>query len=214
MYVGNPEKNGKISICLDPKDPNKAILLENYPMPTIEDIATHGAKVLSVHDAKNGFWHVTLDEESSHLISFHTPFGRYRWCRIPFGMSSVPEIFQLRMHELIEGLSGTEVIAHDFVVTGFGDTLKEDFRDHNKCLVAFLQRCLAVEKLQLCLEEVSLIGHYASKSGRKIHPEKVRAILEMPQPAHVKGLLRFNGTVQNLVKFLLGLLTWPTHFAS
>ena len=38
---------------------------------------------------------------------------------------------------------------------------------HNKSLVAFLQRCaqhgvkLAVEKLQLCLEEVPLIGHYA-----------------------------------------------------
>ena len=53
--------------------------------------------------------------------------------------------------------------------------LDEAICDHNKNLVAFLQRCsqrgvkLAVEKLQLCLEEVSLIGHYATKSGLKIH---------------------------------------------
>ena len=84
------------------------------------------------------------------------------------------------------------------------------FRDHNKNLVAFLQRCsargvkLAVEKLQLCLEEVPLIGHYATKSGLKIHPEKVRAVLEMPCPTDVKSLLRFNGTVQYLAKFLPG----------
>ena len=57
------------------------------------------------------------------------------------------------MHELIEGLSGTEVVADNFVDAGFGDTLEEAFRDHNKNLVAFLQRCpvhgvkLVVEKL-------------------------------------------------------------------
>jgi len=74
-----PKKNGKIRICLDPKDLNKAVVHENYPMPTIEDIATHlhGAKVFTVLDAKNGFWHVKLNEESSYLTMFHTPFGRY-----------------------------------------------------------------------------------------------------------------------------------------
>ena len=42
-------------------------------MPTIEEIATrlHGAKVFSVLDAKNGFWHVKLDEDSSYLTTFH-----------------------------------------------------------------------------------------------------------------------------------------------
>ena len=115
------KKNGKIRICLYPKDLNKAILRENYPMPNIEDIATrlHGAKVFSVLDAKNGFWHVKLDEESSHLTTFHTPFGRYRWWRMPFGISSAPEVFQRRTHELIEGLSGTKVVADDFVIAGF-----------------------------------------------------------------------------------------------
>ena len=81
-----PKKNGKIRICIDPKDLNKAILRENYPFPTIEDIASrlHGAKVFSVLDPKNEFGHVKLDEESSYVITFHTPFGRYRWCRMPF----------------------------------------------------------------------------------------------------------------------------------
>ena len=103
-------------------------------MPTIEDITTrlHGAKVFSVLDAKNGFWHVKLDEESSHLTTLYTRFGRYRWCRMPFGVSSAPEVFQRPMHEVIEGLSGLEVVADDFVVAGFGDTLEEAF--HPCCI--------------------------------------------------------------------------------
>jgi len=61
---------------------------------------------------------------------------------------------------------------------------------------------MSVEKLQLCLEEVPLIGHYAAKSGLKIHPETLQAVLEMPRPTDVKSLLRFNGTVHYVAEFL------------
>lgn len=59
---------------------------------------------------------------------------------MPFGISSVPEVFQRRMHELIDGLTGTEVVIDDFMVAGFGDNYKEALRDHNRNLVVFLQR--------------------------------------------------------------------------
>ena len=148
-------------------------------MPTIEHIATHlhGVKVFSVLNTKNGFWHLKLDEELSNLIIFHTPFRRYRWCRMPFGISSAPEVFQRRMHELIDGLAGTKVVADYFVVAGFGETHEESVCDRNRSLFAFLQHFsqrgvkLAVEKLQLCLGEVPLIGHYATQSGLKVHPD-------------------------------------------
>ena len=59
-------------------------------MATIEEIATrlNGAKLFSVFDASNGFWQVELDDESSSLTTFNTPFGRYRWKRMPFGINS------------------------------------------------------------------------------------------------------------------------------
>ena len=62
-----------------------------------------------------------------------------------------------------------------------------------------------MEKLRLSLEEVPLIGHYTTKSGLKVHPEKVQAALEMQRPTDARSLLRFNGTVQYLAKFLLRL---------
>ncbi len=39
-------------------------------------------------------WHVQLDQESSYLTTFATPWGRYRWKRMPFGISPAPEEFQ------------------------------------------------------------------------------------------------------------------------
>ena len=139
--------NGALRICLDPKDLNRALQRENYPLPTIEEVATrlHGAKVFTVLDVACGFWHVALDEHSSFLTTFNTPFGQYRWKRMPFGIKSAPEIFQRKMHELIEGLNGVEVIADDFVVVGYGDSLETASKDHDKSLSVFLQEVKSVE---------------------------------------------------------------------
>ena len=61
--------NGKIRVCLDPRDLNRAIKRSHYPLPTIEEVSTRfsGAKVFSVLDAKCGFWQVKLDEKSSNI---------------------------------------------------------------------------------------------------------------------------------------------------
>ncbi len=109
----------------------------------------------------------------SHWMSFHTPFGRYRWKRMPFGISSAPEVFQRRVHELIEGLQGLEVIIDDFVAVGFGDT---QVRDHDRNLEAFLQRCgerdirLNAEQFRL---RYHLLGIIATGDGLCVDPDKV-----------------------------------------
>jgi len=141
--VAVPKSDGRMCTCLDPKELNEAIQREYYQLPTIEEVATclHGAKLFSVLDAGNGFWHIKLEEESSYLTTFNTPFGRYRWRRMPFGISSAPEVFQRRMREVVEGLKGVKVVADDLVVVGFGDT-EDEARDHDQNLEATLQRCV------------------------------------------------------------------------
>lgn len=64
-------------------------------MPTIEEIAADlsDAKVFTVLDIKDGFWHIKLTEEASFLTTFNTPNGRFRWLRMPFGISSGSEEF-------------------------------------------------------------------------------------------------------------------------
>ena len=178
---------------------------EHFPMPTIEEVATrlNGAKIFSVFDASNGFWQVELDQASSLLTTFNTPFGRYCWKRMPFGINSAPEVWQRKMQEHIEGLYGVEVIAD-----GFGNTPEEWHADHDRNVCAFLQRCreknlkLKKEKAQLRKTEVAFIGHILTPDGLKPDPKKVEAISDMPHPTNVQSLRRFLGMVNYLAKFL------------
>ena len=195
---------------MDPKDLNYGVQREHYSLPTIEDIATslHGAKHFTILEVQNSFWHIGLDEKSYMITTFNTPFGQYRWKRLPFGISSVPDVFKRRMHQLVEGLSGVEVIADGFVVLGFGDSMEDAIQNHDQNLCRFLQRCeqkhvhLNSEKLQLHKTEVPFIGHVATGDGLKIHPDKVQAILEMPDPGVPAAIHRLIGMVTYLAKFV------------
>ena len=82
------DKNGKMKLrpCLDPKDLNENIRKAHYPTRTINEILPflHGKKIFTIIDTNKGYWHEELDYESSLLCTFNTPFGRYRFKRLPF----------------------------------------------------------------------------------------------------------------------------------
>ena len=209
------KKDGRVRICLDPQHLNKVIMRSHYPLPTIEEVTTRlsNAKVFSVLDAKTGFWQVKLTEATSYLTTFNTPFGRYRWKRMPFGISSAPEVWQQKMNELVEGLKGVEVIADDFLICGFGSDKEEATANHDVNLRMFLQRArerglkLNLEKVKLRLTSVPFIGHLLTDKGLAPDPNKVTAIMNMPTPTNVKSLQQLLGMVQYLSKFLPQLST-------
>ena len=74
-------KPNKMRVCIDPKDLNRAIkrIHVHYHLQTVEEVIEKlpQAKVFSKFDATHGFWHIKLDEASSKLLTFKTPFGRY-----------------------------------------------------------------------------------------------------------------------------------------
>ncbi|GBO99797.1 Retrovirus-related Pol polyprotein from transposon 412 [Eumeta japonica] len=94
--------NGQIRLCLDPRHLNKAILRPHLPFPNIDDCKAKlsGSKYFSTLDASSGFWMIPLDDDSSKLCTFNTPFGRYKFLRLPFGISVAPEIFHGEMVKL------------------------------------------------------------------------------------------------------------------
>jgi hypothetical protein len=85
------KKPGKLRVCLDPKELNKHIKIPKFHMPTMEDVTSKLGKVkmFTVLDAKDGFLQFKLDEESTKLTTFHSPFSRYKWPRMPFGIYRV-----------------------------------------------------------------------------------------------------------------------------
>nr|XP_054930745.1 uncharacterized protein LOC129386661 [Dermacentor andersoni] len=84
------KKDGKIRVCIDPRRINQCIKREHYTMPRREDIEAElaGATVFTRLDANSGFHQIPLDNETSRIGTFATPFGRYRFLRLPFGIAS------------------------------------------------------------------------------------------------------------------------------
>ena len=202
-------KPNKLRICLDPKELNKAVKIPKYKLPTLDDVSANlsKAKVFSVVDAKDGFLQVRLDDESSKLTTFSTPFGRYKWVRMPFGISSAPEEFQRRVLEVVEGLEGIETIADDILVYGSGDAYDEALADHDKNMIALLERCrekklkLNKTKLRFKQQSVKYHGHIITSEGLKPDPAKVEDIGQMPRPEDKKAVKRLIGMINYLAKF-------------
>ncbi|KAK0147806.1 hypothetical protein N1851_012497 [Merluccius polli] len=84
------KKNGELRICMDPKDLNESIKREHYQIPTREEIISKmsGASYFTKLDASQGFWQLKLDESSTRYCTFNTPFGRYCFLRLPFGIKN------------------------------------------------------------------------------------------------------------------------------
>ena len=145
--VERKKSNGDIKtrICLDPSQTiNKGLIVPKYTIPTLQEILPHFSskkhKTFTIMDALDGFTQVRLDDQSTKLTTMHTPWGRYKWNRLPYGVSSGVEEFQRRIHEAIDGLSGTLGIADDIVIYGLGDTPAEAELNHDKNLIAFMRR--------------------------------------------------------------------------
>lgn len=198
------KKSGELRVCIDPRELNKALLRERYTLPVLEDIlhALKSSTVFSKADLAHGYWHVILDEPSSKLTTFQTCFGRYRWLRLPFGTCVSSEIFQRRLLEALDGLTGIVCVADDIIIHG------ATVQDHNNNLEAFLQRCsekgikLNKDKLELQKEAITFLGHRITKNGLEADPEKIRAVQQMPSPTNLGKLRTFIGMVNYMAKFL------------
>ncbi len=198
------KKSGAIRVCLDPQQLNRALQREHFMLPVLEDTLHElsTSRVFSKFDLTSGYWHVGLDHESSLLTTFQTCFGRYRWLRLPFGLSVSSEIFQKKLLENLQGLSGIACIADDIMVHG------SDNKTHDTALEALMERCLEKQirlnkdKMEIRMDKITFLGHQITSEGLSTDPEKVRAITEFPVPQNVQDLRRFLGMCNYLAKYL------------
>ncbi|XP_023310292.1 uncharacterized protein K02A2.6-like [Anoplophora glabripennis] len=113
-----PKSNGDIRLCMDPRSLNVYIKRENFQIPTIDCRFSElrGARYFTLLDASQAFLQIPLDFESSKLCTVATSWGRFRYLRLPFGISSAPEIFQRFIYDALEGLRGVIAYIDDILV--------------------------------------------------------------------------------------------------
>lgn len=198
-----PKASGDVRMCVDLTRLNQAVKRELYPMPTVE--GTLGkiseGNIYSKLDANSGFHQVPLDQKSCKLTTFVTPFGRYMFKRLPYGITSAPEHYQKRMENVLKGLSGVVCHVDDILVTGKTEA------QHNERLRAVLDRLqeagltLNPEKCVFSVSRLDYLGQIVDGQGIRKDPNKLKAILNLCEPQDITELRRFLGMANQLMKF-------------
>ena len=193
-----------IRLCLDPKSLNKALVRERYELPTFEELTykLKDSKYFSVLDANKGFWQIKLDSKSSDLTTFLTPFGRFKFLRLPFGLSVAPEIFHKIFNEMFSDIENLKIYIDDIII--FAETKEK----HDEILKKVLQRArengvvFNKSKCKIGVSRIKYIGHIFSEKGIELDPERIESIKNISPPKSAKELTRFLGMVTYLSKFI------------
>ena len=199
-----PKPNDEVRICVDLTKLNKSVRREKHMLPSVEHTLgqLEGAKVFSKLDANSGFWQIPLSEDSRLLTTFITPFGRYCFNRLCFGISSAPEHFQRRMSRILEGLEGVLCQMDDVLVYA------ETQSTHDGRLWKVLKRLeengvtLKTEKCEFSKSSVKFLGQVIDAQGVRADPNKIKAVAAMEEPRDVSGVRRFLGMVNHLGKYI------------
>ena len=196
--------DGKIRICVDIRKLNEAVKRERYSPPTLEDVAPKlaGAKVFSKLDASSGYWQIPLHPKSSRLTTFITSSGRFCFRRLPFGITSAPEIFQKRMANLLKDQEGVAAIQDDTIVFGrsvaeHDARLQQVFATIEKSGLKLNEKKCEIQKPKICC-----FGNVISEEGMSPDPDKVKAIQDLPAPHNVPELRQVLEMINYLGRFL------------
>lgn len=169
---------------------NPALLLDQYPMPEVEDIFSNlaGGQKFSKVDLKQAYLQMEVEEDSKPLLTINTSKGLYRYNRLAFGIASAPAIWQKAIDQVTQECTRTQGRLDDLLVTGADDT--EHLRNLRLLFKQLHKNGLKVNKWKCDFfkEEVVYCGHKINREGIQKTQDKFLAVLQVPQPRNVSEL--------------------------
>ena len=193
-----------IRLCVDFSKLNKYVVRPVNPQPTPWETVRNlpkGIRHFAVFDALKGYHQIPLTEESKDLTAFMTPFGRFRYLRLAFGLNSAGDVFTLRYGNAIDkatdGLRATE----DTLIRG--STSSELVANTRKFFDACRENgiTLNMRKIQWDKKEVLFGGFLLDPTGYRLDPALNKALLEFPVPTSPTDVRSFFGLANQLCYF-------------
>ena len=204
--------NGELCLCLDPCDLNEAIHCDHHKTPTVEEVAHEFAHscFFTKLDACHRYWSIILDQDSSLLTTFNSPFSRYHFLQLSFGLVCSQDIFQKKMDQILEECQGCIGIADDITIHGHTEA------EHDACLWDLMHITCKYDlvfnpqKTHVKAQAINFFGCLYDANGIHPYPGKVNAVHALPAPTNITELQEFLGLVTYLSPFIPGLSTLTT----
>jgi hypothetical protein len=181
--------------------------LSLYPLPKIDEmlLRLRGKKCFSTLDLRAGYHHIGLDEESKAKTAFVTPFGKFEYNTVPFGLAQAPAWFQITINKVLKGLEDCAMAYLDDIII-FSDNEEDHLKHIDKILRRLKQEHVNMKlkksKCQFFRKEIQYLGHIVSGTGFRPLPEKLEAIKSMPPPKNAKQIRQFLGLAGYYRKFV------------
>nr|CAH67296.1 OSIGBa0103O01.14 [Oryza sativa]CAH67380.1 OSIGBa0159F11.4 [Oryza sativa] len=201
-----PKANGKLRMCIDYTDLNKACPKDPYPLPRIDQIvdSTAGCDLLCFLDAYSGYHQIRMAREDEEKTAFITPIGTYCYTTMPFGLKNAGPTFQRTTRISLGSQLGRNVEAYvdDLdVKTRNQETLLTDLAETFESLRSARIK-LNPDKCVFGVPAGKLLGFLVSARGIEANPEKIRAIERMRPPSKIRDVQCVTGCMAALSRFI------------
>lgn len=187
----------KLRWAIDYRKVNQLTVKDAYPLSQIEGNLHKlaGAKIFSTLDSQGAFHSMPIKPEHRDYTAFLTPWGQFRFTRLPFGVSNGPPAYsrlvQLALSRLPEGFA----LAYIDDIILYSANVYEHLAHLEQVLKLHVQAGmkLNMQKCKLFQEEVIYLGHAVSENGIRMVDEFIARIKDWPIPASGKELASFLG---------------------
>lgn len=201
-----PKRDGSTRVCVDYRKLNSITKPDRYPIPRIDDLlhAAKSTKFMTTLDLECGYFQISVAEEDRDKTCLITPFGTYRFKRMPFGLRNAPATFQRLIDRFKTAVPNVQILAYldDIIIcsASFTDHMN-DLRSVFEKLVKFKLR-INMKKCRFCCTKVKYLGHVLTPEGIKVDPEKTSAITQRREPKNLKELISFIQTCSWYRRFI------------
>ena len=192
-----PKGDGGKHLVIDYRALNKVTRKLTWPKPKVEDIFSklNGATYFMTLDLHTGYHHIPLDKPSIPKTVFNSPFGKYEYVKVLFGLAQVPAYFQEFMTGILKDFSFTIAYLDNIII--FSKTPQEHLSHIRKVFkkLRLAKLSMKMSKCNFFSTEIQYLGHILSATGIGPLPSKTHAIQHMQPPTMSKQIQAFLGLV-------------------
>ncbi|GAU51747.1 hypothetical protein TSUD_415400 [Trifolium subterraneum] len=201
-----PKKDGKVRMCVDYRDLNRASPKDDFPLPHIDVLvdSTAKSKVFSFMDGFSGYNQIKMAVEDREKTAFITPWGTFCYKVMPFGLTNAGATYQRGMTTLFHDMmhKEIEVYVDDMIVKSGTEEEHVDYLSKMFRRLRKYRLRLNPNKCTFGVRSGKLLGFIVSQKGIEVDPDKVRAIREMPAPQTEKQVRGFLGRLNYISRFI------------
>ena len=201
-----PKGDGEKCLVIDYRALNTVTRKFTWPMPKVEDIFSklNGATYFTTLDLRTGYHQIPLDKPSIPKTAFNSPFGKFEYVKVPFGLAQAPAYFQELMTYILKDFNFTIAYLDNIII--FSKTLQEHLLHIRMVFEKLKSANLSMKKSKCSFlsKEIQYLGHILSATGIRPLPAKTHAIQHMQPPTTPKQVRAFLGLVRYYRKFIKG----------